>query len=82
MADLERTRSFTNLDDSAQAAMMLSPLKLRRMELNNMLRNLDDVNQWSAEQRTQARTMINTESEWINESIRAIQPLKQPQTKR
>jgi hypothetical protein len=41
-----------------------------------MLKNLDSDSQWSPEQRTQARTMLETELKSVSESITAFLSLK------
>jgi hypothetical protein len=76
MDDLRHTRAQTDLSDRTQINMMVTPLKMRRMELNNMLKSLDTVEQWSPEQRDQVRAMLESESQWVNESITAFLSLK------
>jgi hypothetical protein len=76
MADLKHTRAQTELNDRTQINMMIPPLKMRRMELNAMLKTLDSVEQWSPEQRAQVRVMLESESQWVNESITAFLSLK------
>jgi len=76
MDDLRHTREQTSLSDRTQINMMVTPLKMRRMELNNMLKSLDSVEQWSPEQRAQVRSMLESESQWVNESITAFLSLK------
>jgi hypothetical protein len=76
LADLRRTRTLKDLDDRAQAKLMLSPLKLRRMELNAMLKNLDGVPQFSDEQRKQIREELEDQAKTVNDSITALVSLK------